>query len=81
MLYGIKCRAGKTDIEWKVGSGKAPVRLKLHKGIPGFNNDSVLYVTVECFVSAGFEDAPGEYHTLGILGAYSKLGYILLIKV
>lgn len=56
MVYDITCG----DYNWKVGKEEAPIRLKLLKGLPGLNNnDMVLYVTVECFISEGLADEPG----------------------
>lgn len=57
VVHDIKCKG----IDWKVGKEEPPIHLKLLKGIPGLiNNDKSLFVTVECFISEGFPDDPGN---------------------
>jgi len=63
VVYDIKCKG----IDWKVGKEEPPKHLKLLKGLPGLNNnDKSLFVTVECFISEGFADDPGNVTTVGL---------------
>ena len=59
LLYGVKCRNIAWNISYK-GEERPPIRLKLMKGLPGFQGDAQLYVTVECFIREGMQDPRGN---------------------
>jgi hypothetical protein len=65
VVYDIQCK----NIDWKVGKEESPIRLKLLKGLPGLkNNDTSLFVTVECFISEGLPDEKGNFTRVFTVG-------------
>jgi len=78
VVYDIKCKG----IDWKIGKGEPPIHLKLLKGLPGLNNnDKSLFVTVECFISEGFPDDPGNATTVELAVRFSRRTLITCLMI